>query len=253
MIDSHVHLNHPDFKEDFDAVLERAREAGVSHMVNIGFDMASSRETVALAERYPFIYGAVGVHPHDAKTYDDVVERELETLLDHPRVIAVGEIGLDFYRDLTPRDAQRDVFRSQLRLAARRDMPIIIHCRDAFSDIITLLRQESDTYTGIFHAFTGDAGMAQEVLDLGFHIGIGGVVTFRNSNLAEVVTGLPAESIVLETDCPYLTPVPYRGKRNEPSYLKYVVDKISDARRQPAADIMAETDRNFARAMRLDT
>ena len=249
MIDSHVHLNHEDFDKDRDEVIERARSAGVTHMVNIGFDLASSKETLEFTERYDFMYGAVGVHPHDAKTYSDDVERELTDLLAKPRIVAVGEIGLDFYRDLSPRDLQRDVFRRQLALAKRLDKPIIIHCRDAFDDVLSVLSEEATTWRGIFHAFTGDAQAAKRVLDLGCHIGIGGVVTFKNSGLADVVTGLPADSMVLETDCPYLTPAPYRGKRNEPSYLTYVVEKISGSTHREPAAIREQTTQNFAAAI----
>ena len=251
MIDSHVHLNHEDYRTDFDAVIARAQKAGVTHMMNIGFDLASSRETADLALKFPFMYGAVGVHPHDAKTYTVEAERELEALLGEPRIIAVGEIGLDFYRDLSPRDLQRDVFARQLELAGRRDVPVIIHCRDAFDETIEVLEQGGRRHRGIFHAFSGDELMAKKVLGLGFHIGIGGVVTFRNSRLADVVGTLPPESIVLETDCPYLTPMPYRGKRNEPAYLTYIVDKIAEATGRPAAEWKDATDRNFAIAMGL--
>lgn len=249
MIDSHVHLNHTDFAADFDQVLARAREAGVTAMVNIGFDLDSSRETVRLVDRYPFIYGAVGVHPHDAKTYDDDVERELEKLLDHDKIVAVGEIGLDFYRDLTPRDRQREVFERQIALAMRKDKPIIIHCRDAFDDVMAVLKSAGQTYRGIFHAFSGDDTMARQVLDLGFHIGIGGVITFKKSTLSDVVAVLPPDAYVLETDCPYLTPTPYRGKRNEPAYLAYVIERIAEATRRPVQELARSTDHNFANAV----
>lgn len=251
MIDSHVHLNHQDFEGDFEDVLARAHDAGVTHMVNIGFDLDSSLQTLALVEKYHFIYGAVGVHPHDAKTYNDEVEARLEALLGQERIVAVGEIGLDFYRDLSPRDIQRDVFKRQLALAARVGKPIIIHCRDAFDDVIEVLRETAPTHRGIFHAFGGNETQAQTILDLGFHIGIGGVVTFKKSNLGQVVAGLPPESIVLETDCPYLTPAPYRGKRNEPAYVSYVAQKVAEVTERPVDDIIATTDRNFARALSL--
>lgn len=249
MIDSHVHLNHPDFGADFDDVVERAQQAGVNKMVNIGFDLPSSRETVVLTDRHAFMYGAVGVHPHDAKTYSDDVEKELETLIENPKILAVGEIGLDYYRDLTPRSEQRKVFDRQIELAQRKDMPIIIHCRDAFDDVVATLKNQADRYRGIFHAFTGDREMATKVLDLGFHIGIGGVVTFKKSNLDEVVGTLPGSAFVLETDCPYLTPVPYRGKRNEPAYLVHILQKISEATGRFVEDIVSETDDNFAAAV----
>lgn len=252
MIDSHVHLNNEDFADDFDAVLDRAREAGVTHMVNIGFDLASSRETVTMTERFEFMYGAVGVHPHDAETYDEETEHELEHLLDRDRIVAVGEIGLDYYRDLSPRKVQRDAFVRQIALARRKDKPIIIHCRDAFDDVIAALEEAGGSYRGIFHAFSGDRTMAQRVLDLGFHIGIGGVVTFKKSQLADVVAELPEDRIVLETDCPYLTPAPFRGKRNEPAYLTYVVAKIAAATGRSVGDIQEQTDKNFIAAMYLE-
>ena len=172
-------------------------------------------------------------------------------LLTRERIVAVGEIGLDFYRDLSPREIQRDVFQRQLALAKRADKPIIIHCRDAFDEVIAVLSEDGTRYRGIFHAFGGDAEQAQTVLDLGFHVGIGGVVTFKKSNLAEVVAGLPLDSIVLETDCPYLTPAPHRGKRNEPAYVGYVAEKVAEARNRPTDEISAATDQNFARAMGL--
>lgn len=251
MIDSHVHLNHADYAKDRDAVISRAREAGLTGMVNIGFDLESSRETVALTEKYPFIYGAVGVHPHDAKTFTDDVETELADMLEKTDIVAVGEIGLDYYRDLSPRDTQRSVFRRQLALAAQKDAPVIIHCRDAFKDVLDVLAEEGGHYDGIFHAFSGDLAMARDVLSLGFHIGIGGVVTYKNTNLREVVSGLPAGAVVLETDCPYLTPVPFRGKRNEPAYLSFVVEAVSAATGQPVDSIVEITSNNFTRALRL--
>lgn len=251
MIDSHVHLNLPNYRGDLDQVLANAREAGVTRMVNIGFDLASSRETVALTRRYPFILGAVGVHPHDARTYNEEVEKELAGMLADPSVIAVGEIGLDYYRDLSPRDIQQEVFRRQIALAAAHEMPIIVHCRDAAEDVLEILAGEGSRYDGIFHAFSGDAKMAEEVLRLGFHIGVGGVVTFKNARLREVVLEVPLDSIVLETDCPYLAPVPFRGKRNEPAYLTYVAETISQATGQPVEKIVEITNINFERAMKL--
>jgi TatD DNase family protein len=251
MIDSHVHLNHPDFRDDLEDVVARARWAGVTMMMNIGFDLESSRETVSLAERFPSIRGAVGVHPHDAKTYTDDVETELSGMLDNPGIIAVGEIGLDYYRDLSPRDVQKTVFKRQLALAEEKGKPLVIHCRDAFDDVMGILAGQAPRFHGIFHAFSGDAAMAADVLSLGFHIGVGGVVTFKNARLREVVSELPVGAIVLETDCPYLAPVPFRGKRNEPAYLRYVLETVSAATGRPAEKIVEATSENFARAMRI--
>ncbi len=251
MIDSHVHLNLPDFQDDLEDVIERAHFAGIEGMMNIGFDLASSRETVALTERFPFIRGAVGVHPHDARTYDDRVETALAEMLSRPAVLAVGEIGLDYYRDLSPRDTQKAVFKRQLTLAREAGKPVVIHCRDAFEDVVGILAGEGSRYEGIFHAFSGDAAMAREVLSLGFHIGVGGVVTFKNALLRGVVSEIPLGSIVLETDCPYLAPVPFRGKRNEPAYLRYVVETVSTATGIAVEKIAEATSTNFERAMKL--
>jgi TatD DNase family protein len=251
MIDSHVHLNHKDYRQDFDAVLSRARKAGVTGMVNIGFDLESSRETAAYVEAYPFMYGAVGVHPHDALTYNDEVETALSRLLEKPGIIAVGEIGLDYYRDLSPRDTQRAVFKRQLALAKATGKPVIIHCRDAFDDVLSTLAAEGDRYRGIFHAFSGDNAMARDVMSLGFHIGVGGVVTFKNARLPGVVATIPITSIVLETDCPYLTPVPFRGKRNEPAYLTHIAEAVAAAARTTRDKVAEITTGNFKQAMGL--
>jgi TatD DNase family protein len=251
MIDSHVHLNHPDFRDDLDDVVQRAKWAGVTAMMNIGFDLESSRETVTLTERFPSIRGAVGVHPHDARTYTDAVEIELSRMLEKPGIIAVGEIGLDYYRDLSPRETQQTVFKRQLALALDKGKPVVIHCRDAFGDVMAILAGVSPRYHGVFHAFSGDAAMARDVMDLGFHIGVGGVVTFKNARLRDVVQELPLGAMVLETDCPYLAPVPFRGKRNEPAYLRYVVETVSAAAGRPKEKIIEATSENFARAMRV--
>jgi TatD DNase family protein len=251
MIDSHVHLNMSDYRDDLDQVVERAKLAGVATMMNIGFDLDSSKATVALTEKYPSIRGAVGVHPHDARTYNDRVEAELSKMLDNPKIHALGEIGLDYYRDLSPRDTQKSVFKRQLALARGKGKPIVIHCRDAFDDVMAILSSEETRYDGVFHAFSGDAAMARDVLSLGFHIGVGGVVTFKNARLREVVTEIPIDAIVLETDCPYLAPVPFRGKRNEPAYLRLVVDAVSAATGMTADKVVEKTNENFARAMKI--
>jgi TatD DNase family protein len=251
MIDSHCHLNDKAYRKDLDAVLARATEAGVSAMMNVGFDLESSIATVELVEKYNQIYGVVGVHPHDAKTYDSQVEQELSRLLEREGILGIGEIGLDFYRDLSPRDVQREVFRRQLALANKHDKPVVIHCRDAFDDVMAILQVEGKRVRGIFHAFSGDIDMARDVLALGFHLGIGGVVTFLNSRLSRIAAELPPKAIVLETDCPYLTPHPFRGKRNEPSYLPYVVGAIAQAQGVCKEDVIRTTNANFSRAMKM--
>jgi len=251
MIDSHVHLNMKDFRADLDQVVARARAAGVTLMMNIGFDLASSRETLGLIDRYPELRGAVGVHPHDARTYTDQTEKELADMLDRPGVFAVGEIGLDYYRDLSPRDIQQAVFERQLALARAKGKPVVIHCRDAFPDVMRILSEQGAQYHGIFHAFSGDLAMAREVRALGFHIGVGGVITFKNAGLREVVSRLSVKDFVLETDCPYLAPTPFRGKRNEPAYLQRVAQTAAEATGSTEEKIKEATSENFAAAMQI--
>ncbi len=251
MIDSHVHLNLRDYRNDREEVIARAVESGVTGMLNIGFDPASSRETAQLASRYDYIYGAVGVHPHDASKYTSAVQDEIEKLLGEPKILAIGEIGLDYYRDLSPRGKQREVFKLQLDMARKKNKPAIIHCRDAFDDVIEIL-QESGPHKGIFHAFSGDSEMARKVLSLGFKLGIGGVITFKNSRLGGVVSGLPPEAVVLETDCPYLTPHPYRGKRNEPANLVLIAKAVAEAQNADLEDVFRTTNRSFAESMNIE-
>jgi TatD DNase family protein len=233
MIDSHCHLDFPDFDQDRDEVLARATEAGVTAIVNPGTDLESSRRALALAERYDNVYAAVGVHPHDASTLDRQVLAELRQLASHPKVVAIGEIGLDYYRDLSPRAQQRAAFEAQLTLAADLDRPVIIHQRESADDVMAALR---DWATGgrpgcVLHAFSGDDAMADEAVSLGFFIGVGGPLTFKNARrLPEIVTGLPLSCLVVETDAPYLAPHPYRGKRNEPAYVALVVKRLAELR-----------------------
>ncbi len=251
MIDSHCHLNLPHFEDDREDAIARAVSDGVVAFMNIGYDRESMRETLALVEQYPFILGAAGVHPHDAKSLDDALEGTVRSALDHPRVVAVGEIGLDFYRDLTPRDVQQSVFQRMIRLAREREKPIVIHCRDAFNEVIETLAAEGGGYRGVFHAFSGSVEDANRVFELGFHVGIGGVITYRNAHLAETVAELPLERIVLETDSPYLTPHPWRGKRNEPSFVSHVARAVARARGLPMADVARATTENYLAAMGL--
>jgi TatD DNase family protein len=231
LIDTHTHLDFPQFDGDRERVIERAVSAGVGAMVNVGADLASSQAAVALAEAYPQIYTAVGVHPHDAKTLTEEVLEELRALASHPKVVAIGEIGLDFYRDLSPRDKQRQAFQQQLALASKTGKPVIIHDRQAHEEVMAILRrwvEGSYRPSGVLHCFSGDLAMAQEAIELGFYISIAGPVTFGNARrLRDLVRQLPLEKLLVETDCPYLTPHPHRGKRNEPAYVKFVAQEVA--------------------------
>jgi TatD DNase family protein len=229
MIDSHAHLDFSPFDGDREAVIERAEEAGVVAILNVGADLASSRAAVALAEQYTFIYAAVGVHPHDAVMVTAAVLCELRALARHPKVVAVGEIGLDYYRDLSPRPVQRRAFASQLALAAELELPVVVHSREAHGDVLAVLREWDGI--GVLHSYSAGPERLEEVLGLGFSIGISGPVTFPKANrLRAVAAAVPLDRLLVETDCPYLTPVPYRGRRNEPAYVSYVVEAVARAR-----------------------
>jgi len=232
LIDSHCHLDFPQFNNDRQAVVQRAREAGVEIIINPGADLESSRRAVALAERYPEVYAAVGVHPHEAKTVTDEVIAELRALARHPKVVAIGEIGLDFYRNLSPRDVQRRAFRQQLALAAELGLPVIVHSREAHDDVMAILAENRESQAtdlwGVLHAFSGDRAMAERALEMGFCLGIAGPVTFRNAHrLRALVRELPLEALLLETDAPYLTPHPHRGERNEPARVALVAEAVA--------------------------
>ncbi len=233
LIDSHCHLDFSKFDRDRETVVQRAREAGVEFIINPGYNLESSRRAVALAERYPEVYAAVGVHPHEAKTVTDEAVAELRLLAAQPKVVAIGEIGLDFYRDLSPREKQRRVFRQLLALATELDLPVIVHDREAHSEVMAILAENIQyaisSFKGVLHAFSGDRAMAEKVFDLGYCLGIAGPVTFRNARrLRALVRELPLKRLLIETDAPYLAPHPYRGKRNEPARVALVAAAVAE-------------------------
>jgi TatD DNase family protein len=238
------------YRKDLDAVLARAREAGVLAVVNVGFDADSSAEGAHLAGRHSDVFAAVGVHPHDADTVDDYVLSYLEELSAKPEVVAIGEIGLDFYRNLSPRRIQEEIFVKQLALAKRVDLPVIIHDRDAHRRVMEILRAEGASH-GVMHCFSGDIGLAKQALDLGFYISFAGPITYDGRKAGEIIRKMPADKILIETDCPYLTPVPYRGKRNEPAYVKYVLERVAGILERPVEEVEALTDGNARRLFNL--
>lgn len=235
LIDTHAHLDDARYDADRDAVIARAREAGVNAFITIGCDLATSRAAVELASRYPFVYAAVGVHPHEVKQIEDGWYDELRRLAGHDKVVAYGEIGLDYHYNHSPPKLQRERFREQVGLARELGLPIVIHTREAQEDTVAILKEErADETGGVFHCFSGDAWLAQEALALGFYLSFSGVLTFRNAApLQAIARTVPLDRLLVETDCPYLTPVPHRGQRNEPAFVKLVAEQLAGLRAPP--------------------
>ena len=248
-IDTHAHMMHPDFSRDLESVLERARAAGVEAIVAVGYDLDSSRAAVELTAKYEFVYASVGIHPHDARLADAAAFAILANLAVEPKVVAIGETGLDFYRNLSPRDAQMKSFRRHTELARERDLPLIVHDREAHADVLGMLKS-SGLNKVILHCFSGDADMARQACELGFYIGIAGPVTFASSRkLQDVLRSVPAEKVLVETDCPWLAPAPHRGKRNEPAYLPLIVTSVAAAWGKPAEQAADSLRRNSLKAL----
>ncbi|MBK8304291.1 MAG: TatD family hydrolase [Chloracidobacterium sp.] len=251
LIDSHCHIDGERFDADRDAAVERARASGVVAMLNIGTGDPNSddfRRAVAVAEKYENVYASVGVHPHDAKLYDDKAEQHLVELAANPKVIAWGEIGLDYYYDHSPRGVQQEVFRRQIKTAKELDLPIIIHSRDADDETVEILTEECsyDGFRGIMHCFGGTAAMAEALMPLGFLISFAGNVTFKKAdNLRDAARVVPLDRLLIETDCPFLTPVPFRGKRNEPSFVVHTAQFLADFYGVDVETIAEHTTRNF--------
>lgn len=246
LFDTHVHLNAEQYNEDLQEVIDRARKEGVSNMVVVGFDRPTILKAMELAESYDFIYACVGWHPVDAIDMTDEDLVWIEELSKHPKVVAIGEMGLDYYWDKSPKEIQKEVFRKQIRLAKKVKLPIVIHNRDATADIVEILKEEgADEVGGIMHCFSGSPEVAKECVKLNFYISLGGPVTFKNAKKPkEVVAEIPLDKLLIETDCPYLTPHPYRGKRNEPSYVKLVAEQIAEIKGLTLEEVADVTTRN---------
>lgn len=252
LIDTHAHLDSPKFDNDRDDVISRALEAGIDTIVNIGFNRETIPSTMALAEKYPFIYAVVGWHPTDA--VDMKLEEDLawiEKLCSHPKVVAIGEIGLDYYWDTSPKEIQHIVFREQIRLAKRLNKPIVIHNRDAHEDVVRLLQEEkAEDVGGIMHCYSGSWEIAKKCLDMNFYISFGGPVTFKNARVPkEVMERVPLDRLLLETDAPYLTPHPYRGQRNESAYVRLIAEVAAEIKGVSLEDIAKITSDNGRRCL----
>ncbi len=246
LIDTHAHLDSTEFDEDREQVIDRAIQAGVARIVNIGFNRDTIPTTIALADKYEMIYAAVGWHPQDAVDMQPDDLDWIEELISHPKVVAIGEIGLDYYWDTSPKEVQQQVFREQIRLARRLRKPIIIHNRDAHQDIVRILREEkAEDIGGIMHCFSGSWEIARECLNMNFHISFGGPVTFKNAvQPKEVLAKVPLDRLLIETDAPYLTPHPFRGKRNESAHVKLVAEAAAQIKQVNIEEIIQITGDN---------
>jgi TatD DNase family protein len=246
LIDTHAHVHDKAFNEDRDAVLARMRDAGVATAISVGCDLADSHRALGAAKHYG-IYASVGIHPHEAEDAPEDIAAAFAPFLEDDRVVAIGETGLDYYYDHSPRDVQREVLRKQIRLARERNMPVIFHHRDAFEDFVAILREEwRPEMRGVIHCFTGDAEQAKTYVgEFGMYLGIGGVVTFKSAQpVRDAVGAVGVEKLVLETDCPYLAPVPHRGQRNEPAYVSVTASRVAELLALSPSDVASITTRN---------
>ncbi len=248
LVDTHAHLDSGQFRADVDAVVTRALDAGVGTILTVGCDLPSSLASCELVEHFDNVWASVGIHPHDAATVDDRVLAELRTLAAHPRVVAIGEVGLDFYRDRSPREAQRQAFRAQIRLARELGKPLIVHDREAHAEVLAILREEgASAVGGVMHCFSGDLALARDCVSLGFFISFAGPLTYPNSTLRAVAAGLPTDVMLVETDCPYLAPQPWRGKRCEPAMVRATAEELARIKGLTFADIARITSLNAFR------
>lgn len=243
IFDSHAHYNDEQFDIDRDALLASLPEAGIVGILNCGTDVESSIVSIEMAEKYPFVYAACGYHPESALEFNEERLSEIEKMLSHGKCVAVGEIGLEYHYDFVPKDVQKYVFEKHLELAVKYDMPVIVHDREAHADTLELLKKYNPK--GVLHCYSGSVEMAKEILKMGMYIGLGGAVTFKNAiKPVEVAQMIPLDRLLLETDCPYMAPVPMRGKRNNSAYISYVAEKIADIKNIQVHDLLDITSEN---------
>ena len=253
IFDSHTHLNAEQFNDDIPETIERAKELGVTKMAVVGFDTPTIEKSLQLSHDYSNIYSIIGWHPTEAGSYTKDIEKKLQEQLTMPKVVALGEIGLDYYWMEDPKEVQAEVFRRQIAIAKEMSLPISIHTREALADTYQILKEEDiRDIGGIMHSFSGDFEWAKRFLDLGMHISFSGVVTFKKAqDVQEAATHVPLDRLLVETDAPYLAPVPYRGKRNEPGYTRYTVEKIAELRNLPIEELALQTWKNAHRLFRI--
>jgi len=253
LVDSHAHLDDARFASDLGAVLDRAREAGVQRIVTVGTGLASCEAAIALAQRNPgFVWASVGIHPHDAAGADEAALARLSELARSPGVVAIGETGLDYHYDRSPRDVQRAVFESQIRMALRLDLPVVVHCREAYEDCLAILKEHAGSgLRGVLHCFAGDRPAAEALIGTGFFISFAGPLTFPNAGkLREAARFVPLDQLLIETDCPYLAPQAVRGRRNEPAFVRHVAEALAGLRGMTAGEVAEKTSANAARLFR---
>lgn len=253
LIDSHAHLEMPDFKKDLEAVIQRAKESGVEYIFTVGTEKKDWKRALEIANSHPTIYAILGVHPHNAKEIDDQTYPLLRELCRDKKVRALGEMGLDFFRNLSPREFQLRRFREQIGLAKELGLPIVVHDREAHQETLEILKSENaEECGGIIHCFSGDYEMAKVCMDMGFYISIPGSMTFKNAGrFREIVKRIPLESLLVETDAPFLTPEPFRGKRNEPGYVRYTAEKLAEIKKVSFEKVAEVTTKNALRVYRL--
>lgn len=249
IIDSHAHYDDDQFDNDRAEVLQRIRQQGVVRVVNPASNLASAHRCIQLADAYDIIYAAVGVHPHDASEFSGETLTALKALASHKKVVAIGEVGLDYHYDFSPRAAQKECLAAHVALALELKLPLILHDRESHQDILDILRSEkAHAAGGVFHCFTGSVEMAKEVLEMGFYIALGGAVTFKNARRpVEVAAYVPADRLLVETDSPYMAPVPYRGKRNDSGYLKEIINTLAAIRKTEPEQLALTTAENANR------
>ena len=254
LIDSHAHLEMPEFRKDLDEVLQRAKDSGVKYIFTVGTEKKDWRRALEIAQSHPSVYAILGIHPHNAKEIDEKTYPVLKELCKHERVKAYGEIGLDFFRDHSPRDVQLRRFREQVCLAKELKLPIVVHDREAHQETQEILKSEkAGENGGIIHCFSGDEEMAKACIDMGFYISIPGSITYKSAGpFHELVKKLPLESLLVETDAPFLTPVPFRGKRNEPSYVRYTAERVAEIKNIPFEKVAEATTQNALTVFRLN-
>lgn len=254
LVDTHTHLDLKDFREDLENVLARAAESGVAAIVNSSFNIASSRQSLSMAWKHSSLYSLIGVHPHEADKVTGDYLADLDVLAMNPAVVAVGEIGLDYYRDLSPRDVQQKVFREQLSMARDLNLPAVIHDRDAHGDMMDILKKDGVPKCGaVMHCFSGSWDMAVECMKMGFYISIAGPVTYPNAaRLKNVAAKLPLDRMLIETDCPYLTPQARRGQRNEPANVRFVAEEIARLREMPLEELAKAVSLNAAKIFNIE-